>query len=163
MVGDVHGCLGPLEALLEKLDVAEDDLVVFVGDLIRKRPGSLAIFRFGAEESAYYVGSADWMTRNLDRRVEAVAPVEDADLQAELDDVLSLLLEDNRRRWVMGPNGSYVQLRPEEGGPVRDAQSELMDRAERDRPADRSRPEAEMRNEPQVDLDEVYTDEWFVR
>ncbi|ELZ91089.1 polyphosphate kinase 1 [Haloferax sulfurifontis] len=77
----------------------------------------------------YYVGSADWMTRNLDRRVEAVAPVEDPEHRAELDAVLDALLSDNRRRWVMDADGRYEQRRPGDGERVREAHRELMDRA----------------------------------
>ncbi|RDZ34781.1 MULTISPECIES: polyphosphate kinase 1 [unclassified Haloferax] len=80
-------------------------------------------------EPDYYVGSADWMTRNLDRRVEAVAPVEDPEHRAELDAVLDALLSDNRRRWVMDSDGRYEQRRPGDGEPVREAHRELMDRA----------------------------------
>jgi predicted phosphodiesterase len=43
VIGDVHGCLAPLEALLERLSVTEDNLVVFVGDLVRKGPESEAV------------------------------------------------------------------------------------------------------------------------
>jgi polyphosphate kinase len=64
----------------------------------------------GAPE--YYIGSADWMTRNLDRRVEAVTPVEDPDHRAYLDRVVELMLADDRKAWVMGEDGSYEQLRP---------------------------------------------------
>ncbi|ADE04455.1 polyphosphate kinase 1 [Haloferax volcanii] len=80
-------------------------------------------------EPDYYVGSADWMTRNLDRRVEAVAPVEDPEHRAELDAVLDALLSDNRRRWVMDSDGRYEQRRPGDGERVREAHRELMDRA----------------------------------
>ena len=38
VIGDVHGCLSELEMLLDELDTSEDDLVVFVGDLVRKGP-----------------------------------------------------------------------------------------------------------------------------
>ncbi|MDS0299536.1 polyphosphate kinase 1 [Halogeometricum sp. S1BR25-6] len=63
----------------------------------------------------YYIGSADWMTRNLDRRVEAIAPVEDPELRRELDAVLRTLLADNRKRWVMDASGGYEQRRPDPG------------------------------------------------
>ena len=43
VVGDVHGCLAELQALLARLDVGDDDLVVFVGDLVRKGPDSLGV------------------------------------------------------------------------------------------------------------------------
>ena len=87
------------------------------------------VFRFengGATE--FYLGSADWMTRNLDRRVEVVTPVEDPDHRAELDAVLAALLRDNRRAWRMGPDGDYEQLRPGDDPEV-EAHRVLMDRA----------------------------------
>ncbi|ELZ81260.1 polyphosphate kinase [Haloferax gibbonsii ATCC 33959] len=80
-------------------------------------------------EPDYYVGSADWMTRNLDRRVEAVAPVEDPEHRAELDAVLDALLSDNRRRWVMDADGRYQQLRPTDDAQEVEAHTVLMNRA----------------------------------
>lgn len=49
VIGDVHGCLSTLERLLEKLDVSEDDLVVFVGDLLRKGPHSHGVVKLVRE------------------------------------------------------------------------------------------------------------------
>lgn len=66
----------------------------------------------------YYLGSADWMPRNLDRRVEAVAPVEDVALQRRLRSLLSVYLADNRQAWLLRPDGSYVQLTPGDGPAV---------------------------------------------
>ena len=66
----------------------------------------------GGGEPEYYIGSADWMTRNLDRRVEAVVPVESPELQHELDVVLQTLLADNRKRWRMTADGAYERCRP---------------------------------------------------
>jgi serine/threonine protein phosphatase 1 len=43
VVGDVHGCLGALQRLLDRIDVGPDDLVVFVGDLVRKGPDSAGV------------------------------------------------------------------------------------------------------------------------
>jgi polyphosphate kinase len=74
----------------------------------------------------YYVGSADWMTRNLDSRVEAVTPVEDHDLRRQLKFNLELILADNRRRWTMNADGSYDQRQPDDD-PVIDTQAVLMD------------------------------------
>jgi polyphosphate kinase len=79
----------------------------------------------GAEE--IYLGSADLMPRNLDRRVEAVFPVEDEGWRAYLrEDVLGLYLRDNRRAHEMHPDGSYVRLRPAPGQPAVDAQEVLL-------------------------------------
>jgi len=46
VVGDVHGCLAELEALVDRLDPSDDDLVVFVGDLVRKGPDSAGVLDF---------------------------------------------------------------------------------------------------------------------
>lgn len=49
VVGDVHGCLSELEALINKLSVGPEDLVVFVGDLVRKGPDSRGVLEFVME------------------------------------------------------------------------------------------------------------------
>jgi polyphosphate kinase len=61
------------------------------------------IFRFGSRARGlrWYIGSADLMPRNLDRRVEVLAPVEDAALQARLDHVLELMLADDTGAWQL--------------------------------------------------------------
>jgi polyphosphate kinase len=107
----------------------------------------------------YYLGSADWMTRNLDRRVEAVAPVEDPALCTELQTVLDTMLSDNRKRWRMRADGTYEQVRPAPDEPVRNSHQELMERARREAPdfeyesnGDRTR------RDSNVDLD-TYLDE----
>ncbi|WP_239639080.1 polyphosphate kinase 1 [Halorubrum aidingense] len=118
------------------------------------------ILRFdNAGDPAYFIGSADWMTRNLDRRVEAVTPVEDPNLRATLDDVLSTMLADNRRRWTMRSDGSYVQERPGRDEETRDTHEQLMERARENTPDDRTTPDPEPRREPSVDLDGVFTSE----
>jgi polyphosphate kinase len=91
------------------------------------------VFHFDHAEPSLFVGSADWMTRNLDRRVEAVVPVEDPELRAELETVLEVMLADNRRRWVMDVDGGYEQVRPGED-PVVDCQAVLAERAKADAP-----------------------------
>jgi polyphosphate kinase len=64
------------------------------------------IFRFGSDERAqYYIGSADLMPRNLDRRVECVAPVTDPRLTARLDEILAVNLADDVLAWELGPDG----------------------------------------------------------
>ena len=116
------------------------------------------ILRFGnAGDPAYFIGSADWMTRNLDRRVEAVAPVEDPALRETLDDALSTMLDDNRRRWKMRSNGSYVQARPGPNEEPRDTHERLMRRASERAPDEWSGADSKPRREPSVDLDGVFT------
>lgn len=60
----------------------------------------------------WYIGSADWMTRNLDTRMEAVTPIKERRLREELRVILETQLLDNRRRWEMQSDGSYRQLEP---------------------------------------------------
>ncbi|GAB4365302.1 MAG: polyphosphate kinase 1 [Elainellaceae cyanobacterium] len=81
----------------------------------------------GQEE--LYIGSADWMPRNLDRRVEAVAPVEDPDLAKDLQEILSTMLADNRQAWELQSDGSYVQRHPKSGEPERSTHTMLMEMA----------------------------------
>ncbi|MEB3359380.1 MAG: polyphosphate kinase 1 [Synechococcales bacterium] len=87
------------------------------------------IFYFSNDgQEEIYIGSADWMPRNLDRRVEAIAPVADPDLKEELKDLLDIFLSDNRQAWEMQPDGSYVQRRPGEDEPEQSAHEVLMRR-----------------------------------
>jgi len=72
----------------------------------------LFYFSNGGQEE-FYFGSADWMPRNFDRRVEAVAPVEDHALHPRLHSLLQLLLADNRQAWVLSADGSYAQRNPD--------------------------------------------------
>lgn len=64
----------------------------------------------------YYFGSADWMPRNLDRRVEVVTPVANATFKRRLQTVLEVCMADNRQAWDLQPDGSYVQRQPGEQG-----------------------------------------------
>ncbi len=61
-----------------------------------------------------FIGSADWMGRNLDRRVEALTPIEAPELRQRLEQLLQLYLQDNRSAWDMQPDGQF-QLRQPEG------------------------------------------------
>lgn len=63
-------------------------------------------------EPEYYLGSADWMTRNFDRRVEAVTPVDDVLLQDKLESLLFVCLSDNREAWDLAADGTYTQRTP---------------------------------------------------
>jgi polyphosphate kinase len=60
----------------------------------------------------YYLGSADWMPRNLDRRVEAIAPVEDVRLHARCFGLLETCLADDRQAWDLTADGVYEQRQP---------------------------------------------------
>ena len=62
----------------------------------------------GQEE--IYMGSADWMPRNLDRRVEILFPVEDEALMEQVKHILTVQLEDNVKAHVLMPDGSYARI-----------------------------------------------------
>ena len=76
------------------------------------------------DEHLYYIGSADLMPRNLDTRVELLAPIEDPDLRAELDDTLDRCLTDDTNAWVLAADGDWTRR---EGG-TRSVHRELMER-----------------------------------
>jgi polyphosphate kinase len=79
------------------------------------------LFWFGnGGEDELFIGSADWMPRNLDRRVEAVAPVQDPELREQLMQLMELYLQDSEA-WHMQSDGSFVQLQPENEGQVTQA------------------------------------------
>jgi len=77
----------------------------------------------GANEM--YLGSADWMGRNLDRRVEAVVPIEEPSLHARLLRLIDVYLHDNCTAWDMRSDGSFQRRIPEEEN--RAAQLTLME------------------------------------
>jgi polyphosphate kinase len=66
-------------------------------------------------EGEYFIGSADWMLRNLSKRIEVVTPVWAAGPKQRLWEILYICLHDQREAWVLEPDGKYVQLRPEAG------------------------------------------------
>ena len=77
----------------------------------------LFYFANGGDEQ-FYFGSADWMPRNLDRRVEAVAPIDDVTLHPRLHSLLATCLADNRQAWDLAADGTYTQRVPN-GEPAR--------------------------------------------
>ncbi|MGH7658755.1 MAG: RNA degradosome polyphosphate kinase, partial [Gemmatimonadales bacterium] len=68
-------------------------------------------FRNGGVEEVF-IGSADWMPRNLDRRIEAVTPVESPKYRRLLRDMLDEMWKDNRQAWDLRSDGTYVQRTP---------------------------------------------------
>jgi polyphosphate kinase len=65
-------------------------------------------------EQEMFIGSADWMGRNLDRRVEAVVPIEDPVLHQKLLRLIDSYLADNCTAWDMQADGSFVRRIPDE-------------------------------------------------
>jgi polyphosphate kinase len=106
------------------LEGVSENIVVFsvIGRFLEH--SSLFWFANGGEPELF-LGSADWMPRNLDRRVEAVAPVEDGKLRRQLEALIQLYLDDTTA-WVMHSDGQFSQRQPE--GEQYSAQAVLMER-----------------------------------
>ncbi len=147
IVAKINGLEDPdIVAELYQASMAGVDIDLIVRDICRLRPGiegvsdnitvhsivgrfleHSRIFYFeNGGEPAWYTGSADWMTRNLDNRVEAITPVDATHIRRQLRYILAVTLTDNRRRWVMNNDGTYDQVTPDSDGAVRDAQTILM-------------------------------------
>lgn len=83
-------------------------------------------FANGGDEDVY-IGSADWMMRNLDRRVEVIAPIEDANLKRYLkEDILDVCLRDNVRARRLLVDGKYERIHPQSGEERLDSQAHFM-------------------------------------
>ncbi|MEA2482724.1 MAG: polyphosphate kinase, partial [Thermoleophilaceae bacterium] len=77
------------------------------------------------DESSILMGSADWMGRNLDHRVELMVPVEDADVRAEVEDTLERCFADDTNTWDLGSDATWRRRQ----GRTRSVHVELMERA----------------------------------
>jgi polyphosphate kinase len=94
------------------------------------------IFAFGdgvERPVRYYVGSADMMPRNLDRRIEAVAPVEDPALQARLQEILDVNLADGELAWELHADGTWQPAASDGPSSQRRLQELAVQRASRGR------------------------------
>ena len=80
-------------------------------------------------EAEIYIGSADMMHRNLDRRVEVLVRVESERAKARLFDTLNVALADNTNAWTMSGNGDWTRVTADPDSAERGLQKELMERA----------------------------------
>ena len=86
------------------------------------------VFYFkNGDDPEYYIGSADCMKRNLESRVEFLAPVEDEELRAQLRFLLDTQLNDTRGAWDMDADGSYVQRVPSDPDQAMHSQQALAE------------------------------------
>ena len=91
------------------------------------------IFAFGVGDDArIYIGSADLMTRNTQRRVEIACPVLEPEVRRRIAGYIELFCSDNVKARNMLMNGRYVPVPREEGEPCIDSQAELMAEAVRE-------------------------------
>ena len=77
------------------------------------------------------MGSADWMPRNLDRRVEIMFPVEDQILKEQVKHILDVQLADTLKAYMMTDEGNYVKVKPQRGKKPVGAQDTFCKEAKR--------------------------------
>jgi polyphosphate kinase len=88
------------------------------------------VYRFeNGGDPEFFIGSADWMRRNLDRRVETVVPILSDAVKAELEEILRVYERDNASAWDCRPTGEYVARRPAPGEEPWSAQEVFLQRA----------------------------------
>ncbi len=88
---------------------------------------SRAFYFHNGGEPEVFLASADWMNRNLFRRVEQCAPIEDERLlKRVIDECFQIYLDDNTHTWMLRPDGSYIRLTPGDDEPV-NAQIQLLE------------------------------------
>jgi len=85
-------------------------------------------FHNGGDEE-FFIGSADWMNRNLDYRVESITPIEDPPLRDRLREILEIMRSDRNHAWQLDGEGKWNRLLPEQGATVIDTQMTLMGKA----------------------------------
>lgn len=114
-----HCCLRPgLEGFSENIRV-----VSIIGRFLEHD----RIYRFENDgQPEIYIGSADWRSRNLDTRVEALVPIDSPEPRERINRILELALRDNHLAWRLRPDGTYERLAPREDEEVVDLHSTLM-------------------------------------
>ena len=113
-------CLKPgLEGISENIRV-----VSLVGRFLEHA----RVYAFGeGEGEKIYLGSADLMQRNLDRRVEQLFPLREERHRKKVRRLLDLQLDDTANAWEMNADGDYIRLRPQEGEEPLDSQAMLLE------------------------------------
>ena len=82
-------------------------------------------FANGGNEEIY-IGSADWMRRNLDNRVEVVVPIKDRRIHRNIKDILEVYLQDTANSQILKPKGNYEKILPAEGQTPFDSQMHFV-------------------------------------
>jgi polyphosphate kinase len=84
---------------------------------------------YNNNQEEIYIGSADWMRRNLDRRVEVITPIKDQEIAKDLQEILGIMLADNRHAWELQPDGNYIQRCPGDNCPEANSQKTITSMA----------------------------------
>ncbi len=87
-------------------------------------------FKNGGNEE-YYLTSADWMTRNLHKRVELMFPIEDFSLRLQLKNLLDMYWKDNTKSWLLNSDGTYSKIEVGESVKHFSAQEHLLEQSQK--------------------------------
>ena len=110
-------CLYP-----KKINLSENIRVVsIIGHFLEH---SRIFWFYNKNNPEAYIGSADWMRRNLDRRIEAITPIEDTKLKKQLHNLLNTYLKDTYCSWEMDSNGNYTKSQTSK---INNSQFELIE------------------------------------
>jgi polyphosphate kinase len=105
-------------------DVSENIRVISIVGRFLEHSRIFYFYNNGLEQ--IFIGSADWMPRNLDRRVEVITPIQDSDIAKDIQEILGIMLADNRQAWELQSDGSYIHRKPSEDSPEAGSQKALM-------------------------------------
>ncbi|MGB6295731.1 MAG: polyphosphate kinase 1, partial [Rivularia sp. (in: cyanobacteria)] len=105
-------------------DVSENIRVISIVGRFLEHSRIFYFYNNGDEQ--IFIGSADWMPRNLDRRVEVITPIKDADIAKDIQEILGIMLADNRQAWELHSDGNYIQRKPSEDSSEAGSQKTLM-------------------------------------
>ncbi|TEY00528.1 RNA degradosome polyphosphate kinase [Campylobacter sp. US33a] len=106
---------------------AEYSKNIRVRSIIGKYLEHARIFYFKHSEPNYFISSADWMPRNLERRLELMTPIYDERSKAKLAQILRLELSDNALAYELDNEGEYHKIIPKENEKILDSQQTLED------------------------------------
>ena len=86
----------------------------------------LSILKNAGDEEVY-ISSADWMERNLYRRVEACTPIEQQSLKERIINDLEICLQDNTQAWILNGEGKYTKTQPKKNKEPFAAQQKFLE------------------------------------
>jgi polyphosphate kinase len=109
--------------------LSENIRVVSVIDRYLEHSRIFCFANGGAEE--IFLSSADWMPRNLERRVELMFPILQEDLKTQVRDILQSYFRDNRQSWLLERGGRWTRQSPASGEEPFRVQASLLARADR--------------------------------
>jgi polyphosphate kinase len=105
-------------------DVSENIRVISIVGRFLEHSRIFYFYNNGDEQ--IFIGSADWMPRNLDRRVEVITPIKDPDIAKDIQEILGIMLADNRQAWELHSDGNYIQRKPSADSSEAGSQKTLM-------------------------------------